>query len=98
MFMQPKGPNGNYFFGPDEYKDSEPTNSSRTITELAFQEWDRLCGIPIGGKQNSDCEIDADLPLVTVEEEPGTGSAAAIVAYWKFLSFTSLLGVLLSGW
>uniref|UniRef100_A0A7S1V6S9 Uncharacterized protein n=1 Tax=Grammatophora oceanica TaxID=210454 RepID=A0A7S1V6S9_9STRA len=58
-FIRPLGPNGDFFFGPEAYFDLD--DSTKTFSQLAFEEWDRLCGIPIGGV-NSDCVIDADLP------------------------------------
>eukprot|EP00797_Seminavis_robusta_P021192 Sro328_g118710.2 (441) ;mRNA; r:58820-60142 len=79
LFIRPLGPNGDYFFGPDEFADINATDTSRTIQELAYLEWERLCGIPIGGA-NSDCEIDADLPMASGETQSTEQPPFAILA------------------
>ena len=81
MFLQPMGPNGDFSITPDAFSDE--TNST-TIAQLAFEEWDRLCGIPIGGA-NSNCTPDADLPGSVADLPP----PYALLAYDESCSYTS---------
>jgi hypothetical protein len=85
-FLKPAGPNGNFAFGPDEYQDLADT--SKTYAQAAFEEWDSLCGIPIGGA-NSDCIPDADMPASTTEPVEVEETPYALLSYDETCSYSA---------